>query len=361
MSSRIIVLILLPFLLNIISASSEDGLKYKDVKITTLDEIDIDDVIDDEGDINFLRTDDRGNVCLNFLTGVRIYRFDKNLKKLNSFNIEGDGPREMNGPVAFAIVGDEISVSDENASRLAIFNYNGVFRQMLFNRSGGGQWLLSLGNRVIGIDKTPVGMLDQKAEKIISRFYVENTSLIKDSMFCMVNPVGTYLTNQLSDYLVVGDSLLFLCYRYQDRILKINLNNFMLREISSPLRIHLKSSVMGNSSVSKNGKGGKKYSFKLTGEEYLCYSSLTRYKDKLAALFWARKPNSFSFTDMLSGKNGGRILCFFDLKEGRYLYSVNLPDPLLRVAYSPLEDTWFAVDAAYTLKKYKIGGLDDAD
>lgn len=352
----ILCILFLPWVKNINLFAEE--LQFKKTDIVLVKEIDIDKLIDDEGEVNWFRIDDDGNIFINFLTSSKIYKINSDFKLIKNFNKNGQGPNEMIPPVSFLISKNRLEVTDENSTRFAQYSTSGKNIGYYTVENAIGEWFFKFGKNLFGIKRIPAEMFDSNArKKLINIYDFHNNYFLKDSALFRIKPIGNYLANQLSDYIQVEDSLIFVSYRYLDKIIKINLKTFSISSMGSPLEIHLKSPILGQTKVKNKKNGGKKTVFRMTGDEYVCYTSMTKFNKKIAALFWAKQPNRFSLKKLFGGNIGGDILNIFDSRKGKYLYSVKFPDPFLKIGYSPKDNCWYTVDSSYKIKKYSIKGI----
>ncbi len=338
-------------------AEDFNELRFTQIKIKFLQSYDITKFIKNEGDIISIKADEENHLYLNFSTSPKIYKFQltPEFKLLASFNKEGTGPGEMFAPVTFCLLNDKICVTDKDGIRLSIFDLEGNPLHFFSTTNVNKLILFQLKGKVYGFMKIPAKYFNEtKDPNSLYTFRIDGETLIPENSCCPVPSIGSYLVNQMSDFLVVNDSLLFVAFKYIDKIICYNLNHYSFTSFGSPAQLHLKSPMLGETITRK-----KKFTFRLTGKEYICYHNIFQFSSHiLGAFYWGKQPKSFSFSDIVNGNIGGQIIHFFNLYTGSYLFSINLPFRLSNLIYSKNLDMWIGLKGnLYEIVTFKIEGI----
>jgi len=340
-----------------ISGEEFKEFRFIPIKINMLNSYDITKIIQNEGDIAWLKSDGANHIYINFSTSPKIYKFQltPDFKLVGIFNKEGNGPGEMFAPVTFGLVNDTICVTGKDGIRLNIFSRNGKLLDYYLTSNSGGFTLFTHQGKVFGFLTIPAMYFNEEnVPNSLYKFKMDGKTLIPEYSCCPIQPIGSYLANQMSDFLLSNDSLLFVSFKYIDRIVCYNLNNLSFKSFGSPAKMHLKSPFLGEHTTRKN-----KMIFRLTGNEYVCFRTIFKFSSHiLGAFFWGKPPKSFSYLDILNGNIGGEIIHFFNLFTGAYLFSIKLPFRLYYLTYSPALDMWIGFKGnLYEIVTFKIKGI----
>ena len=338
---------------SVYSSGSESLIIKNNVRLTVVKEKDVSEIIPDEGALYDITSDDEGFFYITFTTSAKIYKLDKNLNVVKVFGREGNGPGELDKPNRIFCDNNRLFINNSSGNRITVFDYNGkiLSHDVLANTY---EYISFITNNVYyGVKiKLDYYMRDPNARKdfLIGRFEKKKDGLYVKEKLGLAPIYGTMLANQINNVVLLSDTTFAFCYPYLDRVAVFNVMNKKIVFMESPAHMHTLSPVLG-----EDNSQGKKYVFKLTGKEYLCYNDLTVYKNWLVGLFEGKQPGSYSMVELFSGNVGAKYLNFFDTRDKSYSYTIKLNKLLKNIVYNAVEDVWLGLDGdEVTLRVLKI-------